>query len=242
MISFEGEEYIQVWDYDKGCGLFNKNLEMLLPVEYKEIEHSEEYECIYAVDQYNVRHYFDKNGKELFPVDYYTGELSDDGLIAVASEKGSLIYDAYGTLVDSLAYTVWGEFSHGLIIAYNEKGMVGYLDENGDVAIDFQFEEAEAFSEDGIAAVRKDGKWGFIDEAGRAVAECMYDDVGKFSQGRAAVCREGKWGFIDCLGEEIIPLQFESVEDFSFTEAIVTVSGANEEDRNVINYVGEIIR
>ena len=44
----------------------------------------------------------------------------------------------------------------------------GFIDKNGKVVIELQFDNAGAFSE-GLAEVEKDGKWGFIDKRGKVM-------------------------------------------------------------------------
>lgn len=245
-----GAEYIRVIDDEKGSGLFNKNLEMLLPVKYKEIGYSEEYECIYAVDQNDIRHYFDKSGKELFPVYYGASKLSDDGLVSVNSGEGFTIYDIGGDAVRYFEYKNVGCFYNGLARVEDWDGSVGFMNENGEKVTEFEFSDAWDFSEDGLAAVCKNGKWGFIDEAGNNVAECIYDEVWDFDDGRAAVCRNGKWGYIDVLGNEVIPLEYDSVGPFvagdnwlgTPVNAIVTIGSGEDEQSYMINYAGEIVR
>ena len=46
----------------------------------------------------------------------------------------------------------------------------GFIDKNGKVVIEPQFDNVSAFSE-GLAKVEKDGKWGFIHKSGKVVIE-----------------------------------------------------------------------
>jgi hypothetical protein len=66
----------------------------------------------------------------------------------------------------------------------------GYLDENGNIAIEAQFDEAKPFSE-GLAAVkvRVDGfdKWGFINLQGKMVISPKFESVDSFKNGLALV-------------------------------------------------------
>ena len=64
----------------------------------------------------------------------------------------------------------------------------GFIDKNGKVVIEPQFDGADAFSE-GLARVKKDRKWGFIDKSGKVVIEPQFDWVSDFSEGLAKVRR-----------------------------------------------------
>ena len=44
----------------------------------------------------------------------------------------------------------------------------GYIDKNGNVVIDFIYDDANSFSEE-LASVEKDGKYGYIDKEGNVV-------------------------------------------------------------------------
>ena len=58
----------------------------------------------------------------------------------------------------------------------------GFIDKNGKVVIEPQFDSASNFSE-GFACVKKDDKWGFIDKSGKMVIELQFDRVFDFSEG-----------------------------------------------------------
>ena len=74
-------------------------------------------------------------------------------------------------------------------------GRFGYTDKEGKLAINPQFERAQAFSE-GLAAVRSGGKWGFVDKTGKLAINPQFEDAGSFVKGLAPA-REGKrWGFL----------------------------------------------
>ncbi|MBO4819278.1 MAG: WG repeat-containing protein [Firmicutes bacterium] len=97
-----------------------------------------------------------------------------------------------------------------LYLACNDKGFWGYLDQDGNTVVPFQYQKALPFSE-GLAAVFDGRYWGFIDETGEYKIESVFDDVtamkssnidvsgnkGAFCEGRAAVKKDGYWIIID---------------------------------------------
>lgn len=88
-------------------------------------------------------------------------------------------------------------FSDGLApVCKNEKW--GYIDNEGNVVIDFQYDAAAPFSE-GMAMVAKYEKTGFIDTTGNLVIDCKYEDAGDegFQDGVVRVYKDGEWGVID---------------------------------------------
>ncbi|MCL2046913.1 MAG: WG repeat-containing protein [Oscillospiraceae bacterium] len=62
------------------------------------------------------------------------------------------------TEFDYISYI--GDMSEGLL-SVKQDGLWGYIDLNGNLIIDFQFDKVQPFSE-GLAAVCLDGKWGYI--------------------------------------------------------------------------------
>lgn len=100
-----------------------------------------------------------------------------------------------------------GEFQNGYAF-FKEKGKYGFIDTDGKVVIEPQFDFAQFFG-DGLANVKVRGKWGFVDETGRFVIEPQFDDAGEFSEGLARVAMNGKWGYIDKTGQIVVQYQFD---------------------------------
>lgn len=88
---------------------------------------------------------------------------------------------AYGQDVNWIVEPVYDDIGDGFDTIYHMRpvskgGKWGYINVEGKTAIDFIFDEAEAFSE-GLAYVSKDGVTGFIDNTGNIVIEL---DVKKY--------------------------------------------------------------
>jgi hypothetical protein len=114
----------------------------------------------------------------------------------------------------------------------------GFIDQNGAVAIDPQFDGVQDFSE-GLAAVAfnteqtqyncvdcdPNDHWGFIDKTGKMVVQPQYHSARPFSEGLAAVeDDEGKWGYIDAKGDLVIPCIFKLARKFSGGLAAAAIS------------------
>lgn len=54
-------------------------------------------------------------------------------------------------------------------------GKYGFVDKNGDVVVDYIYDDAKEQNSCGFAAVKKDGKWGSIDSKGKVVLEPTYE-------------------------------------------------------------------
>ena len=101
---------------------------------------------------------------------------------------------------------VTGEFSaEGLMaLGKTNRNKAGYINLDGEMAIDFDdFESVEMFSE-GMAAVVKNGKCGYINTKGDVVIPYQYDWGEPFSEGRAVVTKNDKVMVIDKKGNRIV--------------------------------------
>ena len=72
-------------------------------------------------------------------------------------------------------------------------GKWGFIDNNGNIAIEPKFSDAKSFS-NGFAAVEIDGKWGFIDTTGKIVIDVQFDDAKYFNTHGCVLVNNGeKW-------------------------------------------------
>ncbi|MEM7101897.1 MAG: WG repeat-containing protein [Bacteroidota bacterium] len=101
-------------------------------------------------------------------------------------------------------------------------GKVGFIDYEGQVVIEPQFDDAREFSE-GMAAVKMNDRWGYIDLYGKIVVEPSFGmGTGEFKDGLAPARVveglhnwEGPMGFIDKDGSFEVPAGFEKVKRLS---------------------------
>lgn len=61
------------------------------------------------------------------------------------------------------------------IFLSKKDGKYGYVNKDGNIIVDYIYEDAKEQNNYGYAAVKKDGKWGAIDKSGKEVAECKYE-------------------------------------------------------------------
>jgi hypothetical protein len=80
----------------------------------------------------------------------------------------------------------------------------GYIDREGEFAVEPQYQEAREFSE-GVAAVGTTDHRGLIDKGGNVVLQPYYAAVQQMSEGIVAVKRENRWSYLDREGKEVFP-------------------------------------
>lgn len=121
-----------------------------------------------------------------------------------------------------------------LIPSQDAKGKWGYIDESGNVVLNYKFDEAFSFS-NGKAKVRKGTKWGYIDSNGVEVIKILYSDMGAWDNGRCKVAVGGslkdgvlngaKYGFINESGEILLKPEYDKIGPFQNGYAHIQKSG-----------------
>lgn len=135
----------------------------------------------------------------------YIGENDEDREYFYINEQGEFVNNPlFGIDEDP-----WGDCLKPFVIycgldLFPEGDLYGYVNENNEVAIEPQYEEAQPFSPNGLAGVMVDGKWGYINEKNEMVIEPQYDMVDMFfSNGNAGVSKDGKFTLIDSTGKVV---------------------------------------
>ena len=82
--------------------------------------------------------------------------------------------------------------SSNTLFVSKKDGKYGFVDKNGNVVVDYIYDEAQEQNSYGFAAVKKDNLWGAIDSKGNVVVEPKYnledyliiDFIGKWHLGQ----------------------------------------------------------
>lgn len=82
--------------------------------------------------------------------------------------------------------------------AVKRDGQWGFIDQKGEVQIDFQFEDARSFTMH-LAAVKKNGSWGYVGLSGDMVIRPVFGEAKPFEKGTAPVKTGDGWQFITLL-------------------------------------------
>lgn len=115
----------------------------------------------------------------------------------------------------------------------------GYINKQGELIIEYQFDEAFPFYE-GIATVVKNGKHGCINKQGKTIIPFLYDDLDGFNffnNDVAWVKRNGKYGCINKQGQTLVPFEFD-VTSSSYNGFVTAVKDGKA---GLINSKGQII-
>lgn len=141
--------------------------------------------------------------------------------------------DNKGNNVVSPCWDYADVFHEGFAIVRNDKGLYGFLNSDGQMALECQYEEAMKFI-DGVALVKtKVGNWEHINCKGELLHNCPWIDVYPYSEGLAAVRKPindvdkicgitARYGFINEERELVIPCDYSQVSSFRDGYARVT--------------------
>ena len=167
----------------------------------------------------------DMMGKEVIPFvydDVFNGFCG--GLASVAVDEKWGYIDNSGKVVITYIYDYATNFIDGLAIV--QKGnKYGCIDEEGNEVIPIGKYECISgkdfsLSKEGLTAVMMNGKWGYCDKYGNVIVPCIYDNVGRFSEGFAAV-RKVNWAYINKNGYPITKFEFPDANTFEDGYAVV---------------------
>lgn len=108
------------------------------------------------------------------------------------------------------------------VYPYWDQGKVGFVDSQGNVLVQPQWDDADSstirgqlvYCSEGLCGVRKDGKWGFVDAGGRLTISNQFDLIGPFVEGLARAYLGNQIGYIDKTGRYVVNPQFDNAGDF----------------------------
>jgi hypothetical protein len=125
-----------------------------------------------------------------------------------------------------------------------KEGKFGFIDKSGNAALPFQYDDANDFGPDSLAAVKRGNFWGVIDRGGKMIFDPLYKNALGMSEGLAAVQfaptftdSTSLWGFIDSKSNIVVKGQFEQAALFS--EGLSAVRKGNK--WGYINHTGEFV-
>lgn len=127
--------------------------------------------------------------------------------------------------------------SEGLL-KYDKDNKFGFVDTNGNVVIEPQFDDISEFSE-GLAAVKLKNNWGFINRTGEIVIKCKYEAAKEFKEGLAPIQVFGLWGFINKTGKTVIKAQYRNASCFS--EGLADVAHKKTKAHGYIDKNGKLV-
>ncbi len=175
----------------------------------------------YTTDAHDdmVYGFINKEGIQILPPIFMDATDFQRGLAYVLDKDKRGYIDKTGNYMILLQNAVGSRFHEGMAAVSNEHYKSGFINKNGDLVIDYKFDEAGYFSE-GLAVVGLNGKYGYINKKGESVINPVFDYAMPFNEDRAVVGKLDNsykihWGFIDKTGTAKVITLFDDAMDFS---------------------------
>ncbi len=128
-----------------------------------------------------------------------------EGLAFVEKDGKRGYINKEGQVVIPVKYKVANGFSNGLASVLDpDTNRWVFINSKGEICLAGDWDAAESFGDNGLAAVCVKDKWGYIDLQGKIVIKPQWEKAGRFSEGMASVEKDDKAGFIDEKGRYVI--------------------------------------
>lgn len=148
-------------------------------------------------------------------------------------------------------YYVWpfsddmAKFKTKVIINGKSEWRIGFINKNGDIAIEPIYESINLNKYnfiDGVSWVKLPEQKGFflIDKTGKMILDKKYEKVGDFHEGMCAVYQGLKMGFINTEGEEVIPMKYYGSPRFHNGLVCLYIADAEVRKYGFLNKEGEV--
>ncbi len=159
----------EVFEEDKKYGIKDKDDRVQIPARYNSITYNNDINAYIAETDDYKSSIIDNNLEERI-----TGILldidNDKQYIKMRVDDEYKYYDF--NLQEQPTSTF---FPSNTLFLKKQDGKYGFVDKDGNVVINYQYDDATEQNEDGFAGVKKDGKWGSIDSNGKVVIEPTYN-------------------------------------------------------------------
>lgn len=168
------------------------------------------------------------------------------GLWGAVKTTGEILFEPYYD-------KIW---IHNQYIFVVKEYKIGLINTKGNTILDVVYDEILPPSENMIAikisqkqlskigkiqyyGYRDESLWGFTDLNGEIKIKPTFEEVRRFSAGRAAYKQDGRYGFIDINGERITPPLYSDVKNFDVVEQKAKVYIGKY--YNYVNLNGELL-
>ena len=125
------------------------------------------------------------------------------------------------TLLLCIAYSVHAA------VETNPKGKWGYVDDNGNLIIDYKYDFIGDFSENGLALVKKGKNFGMVNRSGEEVLPAVYSQIVPFDQTKLILLQKGKIGFASLKGEVLHAPEYLHILPFNSDGIAIAVLNKN---------------
>ena len=156
---------------DSKSGIIDSNGKSVVELKYDSISRINETDILQMEKDKNIALY-NLNMKEIVSMDNaIVKEVKDEkAYILLYSDTDFKYLDKKGNILTSQNL-----FENNTLFAKNINGKWGFVDKDGNLKVQNNYELVTDFNKYGFAGIKKDGKWGSINQNGEVVQEPTYD-------------------------------------------------------------------
>lgn len=156
---------------DSKSGIIDSNGKSVIELKYDSISRINETDILQMEKDRNIALY-NLNMKEIVSMDNaIVKEVKDEkAYILLYSDTDFKYLDKNGNILTSQNL-----FENNSLFAKNINGKWGFIDKDGNLKVQNDYELVTDFNKYGFAGIKKDGKWGSINQNGEVVQEPTYD-------------------------------------------------------------------
>ena len=156
---------------DSKSGIIDSNGKSVIELKYDSISRINETDILQMETNKNIALY-NLNMKEIVSMDNaIVKEVKDEkSYILLYSDTDFKYLDKEGNILTSQNL-----FENNTLFAKNINGKWGFVDKDGNLKVQNDYELVTDFNKYGFAGIKKDGKWGSINQNGEVVQEPTYD-------------------------------------------------------------------
>ena len=163
---------------DSKSGIIDSNGKSVIELKYDSISRINETDILQMETNKNIALY-NLNMKEIVSMDNaIVKEVKDEkAYILLYSDTDFKYFDKKGNILTSQNL-----FENNSLFAKNINGKWGFVDKDGNLKVQNDYELVTDFNKYGFAGIKKDGKWGSINQNGEVVQEPTYDLKGNIPE------------------------------------------------------------
>ncbi len=210
--------------YDNSlCGWFDTESGYISGLCWRYVESYDDSPYVLAGLGRDMKTFVDRaTGKRLLPLMDMSsyGFYEDVAVVWLGDEERSVIVDLKGNVIElpeglGVCDTC---FSDGMLLVENAEGLYGYVNTAGQLVIEPQYEQGEAF-QGGYTVVTKDGENLLIDKENRVIATGWFYVCGPWEDGGIAVEGDNCWAVLNQDGTERFRV---AVEPYEHAKGVIT--------------------
>lgn len=164
-------EYFIASDTNGRLGIINTKDETVVEFKYEVLQKIDDTNVIEAkILKENKSELYSKDLEKICSITNASIYKEEQQHIKVSSAKEIKYFDFNGKELANNEV-----FKNNQLLSAQKDGKWGFVNREGNVIVDYQYDRVTEFNEYGFAGIRKNNKWGIIDKEGNIIQEPSYD-------------------------------------------------------------------